>query len=430
MLGGSSGQQQQQQQYGSMCVNNTHLPRAPQYASAQRSTPSSSSAHNNNDLADAYRQAEARARPRPPMPGPMHAHASVPTTTRAHVPQRKRNSDSGRKDPSSDGGGSVDCGAGRGDGLGVVAAAVPRTVRRSSTGCAPVAAEAAAAPATCSMQPTPATSQSAATAAAAASAAAATDDASSHGGSGASTSSSSKLSVLSPDQIGHASRASPKSVLPPAVPRAGDTRVGLLYDESMERHVGPAHYECPQRVIQVFETLQDEGLMDRCFLLPARPATDAELLRVHPQAHIDKVTSTFDDRCEEQRDDKFVRVFGDLYACEDTTRAALCAAGCVVEGVQQVLSGAMSSALAVVRPPGHHAECERAMGFCFFNNCAVAARAALAHPGVSKVLVLDWDVHHGNGIQDAVWTDPNILYVSIHRHPKNFYPFVAGYPEE
>jgi len=220
--------------------------------------------------------------------------------------------------------------------------------------------------------------------------------------------------------------------MPPTAPRPGDAHVGILYDESMERHIGPEHYERPQRIIRVFETLRDEGLLSRCYQLPARGATDAELLQVHPQEHIDKVQNLYGSRDEDKRGDAFITAFGDLYACDATATAARFAAGCVVEAVQRVLSGAVGSALAVVRPPGHHAECARAMGFCFYNNCAVAARAALAHPGgtVRRVLVLDWDVHHGNGIQDALWGDPSVLYISIHRHPKNFYPFCAGFPEE
>mmetsp|Transcript_8729 Transcript_8729/g.32510 ORF Transcript_8729/g.32510 Transcript_8729/m.32510 type:complete len:291 (+) Transcript_8729:175-1047(+) len=98
------------------------------------------------------------------------------------------------------------------------------------------------------------------------------------------------------------------------------------------------------------------------------------------------------------------------------------AAGCVTEACEAVLRGDVQRAFAVVRPPGHHALCARAMGFCFFNNAVVAARAALEREEVQRVMILDWDVHHGNGIQDLTLEDDSIMYVSLHRYGDGFYP--------
>ncbi|GAX81598.1 hypothetical protein CEUSTIGMA_g9026.t1 [Chlamydomonas eustigma] len=250
--------------------------------------------------------------------------------------------------------------------------------------------------------------------------------------SSSSSSSTSIISVLPPELIACPSRSAPATDKLPARSKAGDCAVGIIYDESMERHVGPEHYERPQRIIQVFETLKTLGLMDRCHRLASHQVTDEELLRAHNEEHLKKVEEGFTGRVQEEGADVqlHVELPNDLYMCSESVLAARYAAGCVVKAVRSVLQGKVQSALAVVRPPGHHAECERAMGFCFFNNVAVAAREALAHEGVKKVLVLDWDVHHGNGIQDILWEDPNALYISIHRDPQNFYPYHYGFMTE
>ncbi|KAG2432239.1 hypothetical protein HXX76_009158 [Chlamydomonas incerta] len=235
-------------------------------------------------------------------------------------------------------------------------------------------------------------------------------------------------------------RAGPRHVLEPASPAPGDARVGLLYDKSMERHTGPDHYERPARIIAVHQVLQEQQLMERCWQLVPRQATDAELLLGHTEEHIRKVDALFDTAYPARPESLAGASYcfaepagsekGDVYVCNDTASAARMATGCCVEAVNQVLSGAVSRALAVVRPPGHHAECERAQGFCFFNNVAVAALAALQHPGVKRVAVLDWDIHHGNGIQNILLQRPDALYLSLHRDPKRFYPFTSGFAAE
>ena len=225
-----------------------------------------------------------------------------------------------------------------------------------------------------------------------------------------------------------------------------DSRVGWVYDAGMEAHMGDElHVECPKRITTIREAMERQGLSQRCFRIPSKQATDTELLRCHPQSHLEHIDNIYDQAIEAggtpnpRYHDGRLTYDGhvdlhdsSIYANKETARAARLAAGCVVQATRSVVNREVDSALAVVRPPGHHAECARAMGFCFFCNCAVAARDAIAasNGAMRKVLVLDWDVHHGNGIQDCLYEDPNILFISIHRDPSKFYPFVAGFVNE
>ena len=214
------------------------------------------------------------------------------------------------------------------------------------------------------------------------------------------------------------SRRTPARAL--AQPDASVGKVGLCYSDIMELHAGPSHhFERPARHAETVERFKRRGLELRCVSIEAREATDAELLLVHSQTHLDAVRTTFDASSPDA-----VQGEGDIYWTKHTERCARFAAGSATAAALAVASGAMHRAFAVVRPPGHHAECARAMGFCFFNNTVVAARAALeAHPGtIRKVLLVDWDVHHGNGIQDVTYEDDAIMYVSLHRRQEGFYP--------
>ncbi|CAL5221680.1 g3914 [Coccomyxa viridis] len=199
----------------------------------------------------------------------------------------------------------------------------------------------------------------------------------------------------------------------PAKPQEGDVSVGLVYDAIMEEHRGPpGHVERPQRTAVLVERLKETGLADRCCHVPARQATDEELQRAHTAEHVRHISGP-------RKDDDWL--MGDNFYSELTPVAARYAAGCSVQAVQAVCRGDVDRAFAVVRPPGHHAECARAMGFCFYNNVAVAAMAARQEPGIERVLVLDWDVHHGNGIESILYDRPDIMYISLHRG-NGFYP--------
>jgi histone deacetylase 4/5 len=106
-----------------------------------------------------------------------------------------------------------------------------------------------------------------------------------------------------------------------------------------------------------------------------------------------------------------------------TTSAARTAAGCVTELALKVAAGEVKNGFAIVRPPGHHAETQQAMGFCFFNNIAIAAKQVMTRMDMERILVVDWDVHHGNGLQQIFYEDPHVLYISLHRHDDgNFFP--------
>jgi len=147
------------------------------------------------------------------------------------------------------------------------------------------------------------------------------------------------------------------------------------------------------------------------------PVARQALLRVHTEAHVDRVEQAVE---EARRSGEPLGLDADTIVSGASWDAALAAAGCAVRAVDDVLAGTYASAFCPVRPPGHHATMDRAMGFCLFNNVAVAARHATEVAGVERVLIIDWDVHHGNGTQDIFYEDPAVFYLSMHQSP--FYP--------
>lgn len=155
-------------------------------------------------------------------------------------------------------------------------------------------------------------------------------------------------------------------------------------------------------------------------VLPAtRRATSEELARVHTPVHMAKIAQTAG--LPESMLDP------DTFTSPDSYDTALLAAGGGLDVVDRVMSGEIDNGFAAVRPPGHHAESNRAMGFCLVNNIAVAAAHALAHHGLERVMIIDWDVHHGNGTQEIFWNDRRVLFVSLHQYP--FYPGTGGFEE-
>jgi acetoin utilization deacetylase AcuC-like enzyme len=189
-------------------------------------------------------------------------------------------------------------------------------------------------------------------------------------------------------------------------------RTGLVWDERFLLHrAPPGHPEHEGRAEAIRDRFEADGLAGRCERVDARPATRHELLAVHTPGLLDEVGATAT-RSYSQLDP-------DTYARPESEEAALLAAGGLVDLTAGVLDGSLQGGFALVRPPGHHAEADRAMGFCLFNNVAVAAKAALSR-GARRVLVVDWDVHHGNGTQHTFWDDPDVLYFSTHQYP--FYP--------
>jgi len=208
-------------------------------------------------------------------------------------------------------------------------------------------------------------------------------------------------------------------------------RVGLVHDEAMELHEKEGHFEQPARHRVVVNEMKAQHLYEQCSRIAAREATEDELLLAHSSEHVTFVAEAFDEEGENVQVMTGENVFGDdIFFTRHTAAGARMAAGCVVEACSAVCRGECDRAFAVVRPPGHHAVCAQAMGFCFFNNCVVAARAAMREDAsITRVCILDWDVHHGNGSQDLTIDDENIMYISLHRYGDGFYPG-TGAPTE
>ncbi|VDM49198.1 unnamed protein product [Toxocara canis] len=208
-----------------------------------------------------------------------------------------------------------------------------------------------------------------------------------------------------------------------------DRVTALAYDPRVELHreeIDTGHMECPERTSAIASQLRGSGLLRRCRVLPAREATLQELELIHERPHVRRMARTAQiDESERRRDEA---CFDSIYFCKDSFRASLAAVGSLLECVDAVLDenreeGRANNGFALIRPPGHHAKPSQAGGFCIFNNVAIAAKYAIDKYGLERILIVDWDVHHGNGIQDAFYYDPHVLYVSVHRHDDGyFYP--------
>nr|XP_009394771.1 PREDICTED: histone deacetylase 5-like isoform X1 [Musa acuminata subsp. malaccensis] len=205
-------------------------------------------------------------------------------------------------------------------------------------------------------------------------------------------------------------------------------RVGLIYDERMCRHTTPdgeAHPECPERIRAIWKKLESEGIPRRCVLLNARKVEDKYLASVHTQNHIELIKNISSKEFDSRRQ-KIASELDSIYLNVGSSEAAYLAAGSVIEASEKVAKGDLNSVIAIVRPPGHHAESNEAMGFCLFNNVAIAANYLLNEKpelGIKKILIVDWDVHHGNGTQKMFYKDPRVLFFSVHRFDfGDFYP--------
>jgi acetoin utilization deacetylase AcuC-like enzyme len=188
----------------------------------------------------------------------------------------------------------------------------------------------------------------------------------------------------------------------------------LLADPIYKEHLtGGGHPERPARYDAVVQALQHANLTGAMLKLAPRPATDDEIALVHTREYLQVARRDITRGAPELST-------GDTNVCPKSLDVALQAAGGVLTAVDAVLQGKARHAVCVVRPPGHHATPSRGMGFCIFNNIAVAARYAQRKHGVGRVLIADWDVHHGNGTQDAFYTDGSVFFFSTHQHP--WYP--------
>jgi len=244
-----------------------------------------------------------------------------------------------------------------------------------------------------------------------------------------------------------------KNKTPKARPNAsGKNKLGVVYDARMTRHqdpVDPSHPEQPARISRIFEELTEKGLLDDDSIvrLPVHPAAKEDLLSVHTNDWVatclecssPSTTTPKDGGATEQGKVPgspppppppslaqllfMSQRFDSVFMNQASIDCALLSAGATVEVTTRVVKGDCRNGIAVVRPPGHHAEAHCAKGFCFFNNVAVACAVATRSLGVKRVLVVDWDVHHGNGTQHMFEDDPSVLFFSVHRHDQaSFYP--------
>ncbi len=203
--------------------------------------------------------------------------------------------------------------------------------------------------------------------------------------------------------------------LVPGRPPAAPGRTGFVYDDIyLEHSAGRGHPERPERLQAIVDRLRGEGILAELRLIGAAGIDRSWLEQVHEAGYIDLV------RMEIEVERRPELSTGDTGVCPRSYEAARFAAGGVLAAVDAVVAGEAVNAFCAVRPPGHHAGPGRGMGFCIFNNVAVAARYAQAAHGLERILIVDWDVHHGNGTQDTFYADPTVFYFSTHQYP--FYP--------
>src|SRR5690606_16877941 len=200
----------------------------------------------------------------------------------------------------------------------------------------------------------------------------------------------------------------------------------VMHPDCARHDTGWGHPEHQGRLPAVVNALYMDtpALLNVVRQVEAEPASPEALLRVHTGAHVERVRAAVD---QAARSGRQVALDPDTIVSDASWDAALAAAGCAITATALVLDGETRTAFAVCRPPGHHATPDRAMGFCLFNNVAVAARWAQAERGVERVLIVDWDVHHGNGTQDIFYEDPSVYFISLHMSPH--WPGTSGADE-
>ncbi|MEK6674982.1 MAG: histone deacetylase [Planctomycetota bacterium] len=200
-------------------------------------------------------------------------------------------------------------------------------------------------------------------------------------------------------------------------------KTGLVLDDRFLRHrTGHDHPERPERLKAISTALQERRLDQACVPISVSPVDMDLVRRIHSDAYLERLRKA----CESGRNHIDVP---DSAICPESYDIARLATGAVIQAVDDVVAGEIDNAFCAVRPPGHHAERDGSMGFCLFNNIAIAARHLIDDHKLSRVLILDWDVHHGNGTQHSFESDPRVLFISIHGHPGIVYPG-TGYVTE
>jgi len=199
-----------------------------------------------------------------------------------------------------------------------------------------------------------------------------------------------------------------------------EQKTAIIYDDDYLRHDTGPHPENGDRLRRIMEVLSSDPMWNDLVVVKPRKAPVACVEYVHPIEYIRGI----DQACQQGRG----FLDADTVISPHSYWVALLAVGGVLTAIDVVLNGRAANAMALVRPPGHHAEPERAMGFCLFNNVAIGARYAQKRHDLSRVAIIDWDVHHGNGTQRIFYSDPSVLYISLHQYPH--YPGTGSRGEE
>ncbi|XP_062610586.1 histone deacetylase 6-like isoform X1 [Saccostrea cucullata] len=202
-------------------------------------------------------------------------------------------------------------------------------------------------------------------------------------------------------------------------------KVGIVYDEAMLNHrdLGYGGFEeGPERVERIVQTLKKNGVWDRCYHIQGRKASDEEICLGHGEDHIRRFKKTM--TMGEEALKVYQETFKSIFLCQESFTSAAWAVGCSLSVIDSILSNQCQSGVAIVRPPGHHAERNTMMGFCLFNNVGIAAKYAQQNYNVQRILIVDWDIHHGNAIQSLFENDPSVLFISLHRFDNgSYYPY-------
>jgi acetoin utilization deacetylase AcuC-like enzyme len=191
-------------------------------------------------------------------------------------------------------------------------------------------------------------------------------------------------------------------------------RCGLLHDPVfLDHQTGVGHPECPERTKLAMEAIRAHDLLDKVESLKPTLCTSQSLKLVHSQSYLTRAE-------EDIKKGSAQLSTGDTMVCEDSWKVAQMATGGIIGAVDQIMTGSLERAFCLTRPPGHHATPTKGMGFCLFNHVAVAARHAQSEHDLGRVLIVDWDVHHGNGTQDIFYEDESVYFFSTHQSP--WYP--------
>ncbi|MDY6893561.1 MAG: histone deacetylase [Chloroflexota bacterium] len=196
--------------------------------------------------------------------------------------------------------------------------------------------------------------------------------------------------------------------------------VGLVYDPIFLEHDTGDHVENSHRLAVTVNLLQESQLMEKLTIIPPRAANRNELALAHSESHINRVESC--SSCGGGWLD------GDTFASPESYKVALYAVGGGLRGIDALMTREVNHVFALVRPPGHHATRHHAMGFCLFNNIAIAAKYAIENHNIERILIADFDVHHGNGTEELFYSDPSVLYFSTHQSPH--YPGTGALGDE